>query len=122
MRPYRIRLELARCRDFPEGSALRGYEFVIPLRQGGELDVAACEDQAEGCQVLRFWHGEGEEAGHLVHRGDHRWAIRFDDSDDDEDEEEPIFQLDRHSIVEGQYLTIRERDAVDRTFRIVSIR
>ena len=120
MRPRRIRLELARCRDFPAGSSARGYEFLIPLREGGELDVPACENQAETCRVRRFWPGEGEEAGHLVHRGRHHWAIRFDD--DDEDGEEPIFQLDRHHIVEGQYLTIRERDDIDRTFRIVSIR
>ncbi|NBC31531.1 MAG: hypothetical protein GVY13_02530 [Alphaproteobacteria bacterium] len=124
MRLHRIRLELARCREFPLGSAVRGYEFVVPLRDGGEVDVPACEDRPQRCSVRRFWPGEDEESGHLVHQGDHRWAIRFDGTavDPDEAEEEPIFQFDRHRIVEGQYLTIRERDEVDRTFRIVSIR
>jgi hypothetical protein len=27
----RIRLELARSKEFPEGSATHGYEFVAPL-------------------------------------------------------------------------------------------
>lgn len=126
MRLHRVRLELARCREFPQGSAARGYEFVLPLRESGELDIAACEDQPDRCRVRRFWPGEGEEAGHLIHEGDHRWLVRFDESailpGDDDAEEESIFQLDRHRIVEGQYLTIRERDEVDRTFRVVSIR
>ena len=135
MRLYRVRLELARCRDFPDGSAERGYELTLPLHGDGALDVPACESRPDGCRVQRFWPGEGEEAGHLVHRGDHRWSIRFEDGDgkaepepepespdDVDDDEEPIFQLDRHRIVNGQYLTIRERDAVERTFRVVRIR
>ena len=135
---YRVRLELARCRAFPEGSAERGYELILPLQSGGALDIPACDAAPLGCRVRRFWPGEPEETGHLVHRGDRNWAIRFDDAEDsvgvgaggdidkDEDDgdgdEEPIFRLDRHHIVPGQYLTIRERDAVERTCRVVSIR
>lgn len=125
MRLHRVRLELARCREFPEGSTLRGYEFVVPLRDDGTLDVPACEDQPQRCRIRRFWPGEDDEAGHLVHQGDHRWVIRLDGAGGgaaEEAEEEPIFRLDSHRIVEGQYLTIREHEEVDRTFRIVSIR
>ena len=34
----RIRLELARTPDFPNGSGQHGYEFVAPLDDKGHLD------------------------------------------------------------------------------------
>jgi hypothetical protein len=34
----KIRLELARNAEFPEGSARHGYEFIAPLTPDGHLD------------------------------------------------------------------------------------
>src|SRR5688572_12012268 len=34
----RIRLHLARSKDFPDGSARHGYEFVAPLGEDGHID------------------------------------------------------------------------------------
>jgi hypothetical protein len=34
----RIRLELARSKEFPMGSARHGYEFVAPLDSKGHID------------------------------------------------------------------------------------
>ena len=42
----RIRLELARNKDFPEGSAEHGYEFRAPLRPDGHIDLEGWADEA----------------------------------------------------------------------------
>lgn len=116
----RIRLELARCADFPEGSHECGYDFVAPLTESGELDAAAWRQVPGQCTVRRFWRHQDDEAGRLVHTGAHGWSFRY--SDRDPDDEEPIFQLDRHRMVEGEYVSITEHDGVLRTFRVVRVR
>ena len=36
----RIRLNLARSKEFPQGSQRHGYEFVAPLDRNGHIDAA----------------------------------------------------------------------------------
>lgn len=60
-----VRLELARTKDFPEGSAERGYEFVAPLTADGAIDAAAFPANRAACTVRRFWPGEDDELGRL---------------------------------------------------------
>ena len=43
----RIRLNLARSKEFPQGSPRHGYEFVAPLDAQGHIDVEAVA-QGEG--------------------------------------------------------------------------
>ncbi|HSP50919.1 MAG TPA: hypothetical protein VLN61_12250, partial [Pseudolabrys sp.] len=54
----RIRLNLARSKEFPQGSKLHGYEFVAPLDDKGHIDVALWRGNHEHCRVRRFWEGE----------------------------------------------------------------
>lgn len=113
-----IRLELARCADHPQGSRECGYEFVAPLTREGELDAAAWRPVSGQCTVRRFWEHEKDETGRLVHTRAHGWTFRYRDPDDDE----PIFQLDRHRMVVGEYVSVTEHDGVQRTFRVASVR
>lgn len=113
-----IRLELARDHDFPNGSPERGYEFSAPLTDDGHLDQDEWRDVKEQCTVRRFWHGEDDEHGHLVHRG-RGWSFHYDEEPVDEDE--PLFKLDRHILIEGEYVSITEHDGVLRTFRIARV-
>ncbi len=115
-----IRLELARSPDFPEGSASRGYEFKAPLADDGTLDHEAWPEVRSSCTVRRFWEGEADETGHLIHRRGNRWLFHYDGMDDDEDE--PIFKFDRHHFVVGEYVSITEHDGELRTFKVVSVR
>ena len=64
----RIRLELARDHEFPEGSRDRGYEFAAPLDEKGHLLADEWRTMRERCRVKRFWSGQKDELGHLVHR------------------------------------------------------
>jgi hypothetical protein len=63
--------------------------------------------------------GENYEYGRLVHHGGQRWAFWYDRLGDEG--EEPIFRFDRHSFVEGEYVSITEHDGVQRTFRVTEV-
>src|SRR5665648_543474 len=64
----RIRLNLARSKEFPQGSERHGYEFVAPLDDKNHIDAKLWQGNREHCRVRRFWEGEDDEIGFLVHR------------------------------------------------------
>lgn len=115
----RIRLELARTHDFPNGSPEHGYDFVAPLTEDGHLDNGSWTADAPHCTVRRFWPGEDDQHGHLRRTRGGRWVFHYDGMEDELDE--PIFALDRHILVEGDYVTITEHDEEQLTFRIVRV-
>jgi hypothetical protein len=116
----RIRLELARDHDFPEGSRERGYEFAAPLDDKGHLLPDEWRMSREKCRVKRFWAGQKDEIGHLVHRPGGSWAFDYDPKRRDDDE--AGFKLDRHNFIPGEYVSVTEHDGVMRTFRIIWVR
>ena len=117
-----IRLELARDADFPQGSSEHGYEFVAPLGADGHIDAEGWRGARKNCRVRRFWEGEDEEQGHLIHlRGAGGWAFHYD-IDGDPDVDEPGYKFDSHVFREGEYVSIREQDGRLRTFKVVTVR
>jgi hypothetical protein len=118
-----IRLELARNAEHPEGSARHGYAFVAPLTDDGRLDPDGWRESRADCTVRRFWAGEDDRDGHLVHHRGHHWAFHYagHDAGMGEDDEEPIFRFDRHRFVAGEYVSITEHDGVQRTFRVAEV-
>jgi len=113
-----IRIELARCADFPDGSAEHGYEFIAPLTGEGHLDVETWQGHKDACTVKRFWGDEPEEHGRLVHLGN---GWRFHYPGEDLDEDEPLFKLDRHTVREGDYISVNEDDGWQ-TFKVKRVR
>jgi len=114
----RIRLELARTPDFPAGSPAHGYEFVAPLDEKGHLSSLEWPQAKGACTVRRFWKSQPDEHGVLIHRHNGSWAFSYAPGDDDD---EPIFRLDRHLFLEGEYITVTEHDGVARPFRVVHV-
>ncbi len=118
----RIRLELARSKDFPNGSASHGYEFVAPLDADGHIDPALWNTHREDCRVHRFW-GDDEESGHLVHKPggpEHaRWVFDYDNAAEYDDE--AGFRFGAHSFRQGDYVSIRDEAGEMHTFRVVSV-
>jgi hypothetical protein len=115
----RIRLELARDHDFPEGSRERGYEFAAPLDQDGRLVAAEWKTVREQCRVKRFWKGETTELGHLVRKAGGAWAFDYDPNKDSDDE--LGFKLSAHRFLPGEYVSFKEHDGVMRTFRVAAV-
>ena len=64
----RVLLNLARSKRFPEGSNQHGYEFIVPLDAKGHIDTALWRTHREACRVHRFWQGEDEKVGQVVHK------------------------------------------------------
>nr|ACF98217.1 hypothetical protein [uncultured bacterium 1114] len=114
-----IRLELARSKEFPDGSAAHGYVIHAPLKRDGHLDVEAWRKEQDRCTVRRFWGGTEEERGLLIHTAGRRWAFSYVAGDDADDE--PIFRLDSHVFRVGEYLSITEHDGIERTFRVADV-
>ncbi len=114
-----IRLELARDHDFPSGSREHGYDFIAPLDTDGHLVAAEWRTLRDQCRVRRFWAGQPHEVGHLVHRPGGTWVFDYDLKSSSDDE--PGFKFDRHRFVPGEYVSITERDHVQRTFFIKAV-
>ena len=115
-----IRLNLARTKEYPQGSARHGYEFTAPLDQTGHIDAATWKKERAHCRVRRFWGDEEEEIGHLIHRPGGSWAFHYD-IDGDPDDDEVGFKFESHVFNEGEYVSISEHDGTLRTFRVVSV-
>jgi len=120
MKLMRVRLELARNPGFPEGSADHGYEFTAPLTADGHIDAQGWRTPgARGkCSVRRFWKGEPDQEGELIHTRKREWAFSYAPGDEDD---EAFAKLDRHVVKMGEYLTIREPDGRSFTFKVVEI-
>lgn len=113
----RIRLNLARSKDFPSGSPRHGYEFVAPLDSKGRIDVEQWRRHREHCGVRRFWAGE-EEVGRLVHKSG-GWIFDYDQSSDEDDE--AGYRFGDHTFGVGDYVSIRDEDAEMHTFQVTSV-
>ena len=118
----RIRLNLARSKEFPSGSARHGYEFVAPLGPDGHIDVDLWGQHRDHCRVRRFWAGE-EEVGRLVHRprgkAEARWVFDYDQSSEDDDE--AGYRFGSHAFAPGEYVSIRDEDGELHTFQVISV-
>ena len=117
---FKIRLELARDPDFPEGSSARGYEFTAPLDHDGRIDHDAWKTHRSRCRVLRFWENEDDEVGHLIRKPGGSWAFHYDllgDADDDE----AGYRFGDHVFRPGEYVSIKEHDDEMRTFKVVMV-
>ena len=69
-----VRLELAKTREFPNGSASRAYLLRLPLTDDGCIDEAALDALPDQATVRRLWPSEADLSGHLVRDG-RRWAF-----------------------------------------------
>jgi hypothetical protein len=121
----RVRLELARDPQFPDGSRDHGYDLIIPLDKVGHLSPAGWKDDRDHCRVRRFWGHEAELIGHVVHKAGGTggiWAFHYDiRSPETAQHDETGFHFETHVFKPGEYVSIREQDGVLRTFRVQAV-
>ncbi|HTS94848.1 MAG TPA: hypothetical protein VMG55_22745 [Stellaceae bacterium] len=114
----RVRIELARSHDFPEGSHRHGYEMVLPLAPDDRVDEKALGAAPEVATVHRFWEGEGDAVGR-IERVDGEWWISYSAG---EAEDEPLHRFAAHRFREGEYLTVRAPVGGEHAFKVVAVR
>jgi hypothetical protein len=119
----RIRLNLARSKDFPQGSSKHGYEFVAPLDANSHIDEKLWQANRDHCGVRRFWEGEEDEHGYLVHKpggSEHaRWVFDYDRTATDDDESG--YRFGAHAFRPGEYVSIRDEEKAMHTFVVASV-
>jgi hypothetical protein len=121
MKLKKIRLDLARDKQFPTGSARHGYEIIAPLDASGHFDIDAWRKVREKCRIHRFWVGEDDEYGHLVRTRNGNWAFHYDLGDDDTHDDDIGYRFGSHVFKPGEYVSIMEWDGEMRTFRVTTI-
>jgi hypothetical protein len=118
----RIRLDLARSKEQPNGSSSCGYELVAPLDRRGRIDVEAWKEFRDRCSVRRFWHGEEDKTGRLAHKAGGSegatWVFDYDQNRLDDDE--AGYRFGMHTFAPGEYVTIRDQNS-SHTFRVVAV-
>ena len=119
----RIRLNLARSKEFPQGSPKHGYEFVAPLDASGHIDAEQWRAHRDNCRVRRFWEGEGDETGFVVHKPggpEHgRWVFDYDQTAETDDESG--YRFGAHAFRPGEYVSIRDEDGEMHTFQVATV-
>ncbi len=115
----RVRLNLARSEEFPGGSANHGYEFVAPIGEDGHIDADIWKQERDHCRVRRFWEGEPDDIGHLIHRPGGSWAFHYDIDGDEDDE--AGYRFGAHAFAPGEYVSIRDEDGEMHTFQVVTV-
>jgi hypothetical protein len=119
----RIRLNLARSKEFPEGSPRHGYEFVAPLDADGHIDVEQWKRDRAHCRVRRFWEGEEDQVGQVMYaaRGPEHGRWYFDYDPDEAEDDERGYRFATHTFRPGEYVSIRGEDGELHTFQVVSV-
>lgn len=114
----RIRLELAREKEHPEGSASIGYTLVAPLDADQRIDLDLWRQYHEFCRVTRFRPSEADNIGHLVRKPGGAWAFRYDGVGDHA--VETGYHFGEEHFVIGEYVSINDGEKMH-TFQVASV-
>ncbi len=114
----KIRLELGRTPDRPEGDPNVAYEIVAPLDRSGHLDAEAWKTHRADCIIAHLRPGLPVEKGALLHRRGNVWAFSYRPGTEDD---EPLFKLDSHQFVVGEYVSITGHDGAQKPYKVVSV-
>jgi hypothetical protein len=115
----KIRLELARDQDHPDGAHNIGYEFGAPLDENGRIDAAEWHKRRDNCRVRRFRPGEADDIGHLIRKPGGSWAFHYDIHSDEEGDESG-YRFNAHEFMPGEYVSLTE-DGELVTYRVVRV-
>ena len=114
----RVRLELARNEEFPEGSPNHGYEMTIPLTAENRFDGGGWADVDQLCTMIKFAADEDDRHGQLVRSEAGQWAFSYELGDADD---ESIFRLEAHVFSPDEYVTVNDDQGGEHVFKVVSV-
>ncbi len=117
-----VTLVLASGPGFPDGSADHRYEVELALDAGGHPDAAAWAADPAPWRARRLWPGSAVLEGDVQHDPDTGWSVTFFGADADRPDA-PLHGLIRSiaQVRPGEYVTIREPDGVEYSYRVVSL-
>jgi hypothetical protein len=110
---YKVRLELASCREFPNGNSNCGYELLLPLTRNHDLDFVAWRPRRTS--VRRFWCDGAEACSELTHDRED-WYLTFGNG---LGRDEAFLQ--NYRFGPGEDIPIIEFDGRKRVYRVVDV-
>ena len=114
----KIRLELAREPDHPEGDSKIAYTLIAPLDAASRIDLETWKDHREASRVVRERPGEPDQAGHLIRAHNGAWAFHYDAHGSKADETGYRFADERFTL--GEYVSVVE-NGKPHAFKVVSV-
>jgi len=117
----KVTLVMAAGPGFPGGSPEHRYELEVLLDPAGHLDPAAWLADPNPWPARRHWPGEPTREGDVQHDPETGWSLRFFPAPG-EAGDAPLHEVIRGAALmrPGEYLSIREPDGVEYSYRIVS--
>jgi hypothetical protein len=119
----RIRLKLAKSKEFPSGSTRHGYEVLAPLDQLGRIDPQLWQRYRDHCRVRRFWQGEDDQIGRLVYKPEGAEHIRwlFGCHAETWMDDPSGYRFGAHKFAPGEYVSIHDDSGELHTFQVTSV-
>ncbi len=116
----RIVMRLARNPDagVAEGDDSRGYTLVAPLSDTGLLDEDQWRAHKDECSVRAFSSDGAVRLGRLARRGNN-WFFDYDRTATEDDE--PVFKLDSHKFISGEYITVKDTADEPLVYRVTEV-
>ncbi|MFC7475064.1 hypothetical protein ACFQS7_11920 [Dankookia sp. GCM10030260] len=117
-----VTLVVAAGPGFPQGSPVHRYEIEAPLTPGGHLDPEAWGAGPGAWPARRIWPGGPAREGDLQFDGDtESWSIRLFPGKAATDAPLHAAIHNAGQLRPGEYVTIREPDGVEFSYRVVSV-
>lgn len=117
-----ISLVLAAGPGFPNGSPDHRYALTVQLDGSGRLTGDMWFADPRVWTATRHWPDDQERQGDIIFDPDHGWSLRFFPRPG-EAGDAPLMALTHIADVlrPGEYLTVREPDGRDYSYRIVQV-
>jgi hypothetical protein len=117
----RIRLELARTHNHPNGRRDQGFIIIAPLTSKGYLAEEEWDKHCDECLVTKFEGTQEHRHGLLNHtQTGHKtprvWSMNFDDTSTAEG-----FRFETEQFLPGEYVSVALQDEEPQPFAIVSV-
>jgi hypothetical protein len=118
-----VTLVVAAGPGFPQGSPNHRYEITVALTPGGQLDAEAWLAGPRPWPARRVWPGGPSREGDMLFDADtESWSIRLFPAPG-EAADAPLHAAIRNAgqLRPGEYVTIREPDGTEFSYRVVSV-
>lgn len=118
-----VTLVVAAGPGFPQGSPERRYEIDVALTPGGHLDAQAWHAEPAPWPARRIWPGAPSREGDVQYDPDtESWSIRLFPAPGTATDA-PLHALIRNAgqLRPGEYVTIREPDGTEYSYRVVGV-
>ena len=113
----KIRLELARESEHPEGDAQFSYTLIAPLNSLSQIDHDTWRSYQEASRIIRQRPGKQVAAGHIIRDESGTWTFHYEEHGG---EDEIGYRLSDERFTVGEYISILGEDGTH-VYKVASV-